>query len=247
MPHQDRESYFAQIPSENLADAAIVFLNPDNGLDVKSLSKRNGHKYVIHPDVKSLLSRMDQASALVIYQHLSRQPRKAFLKRTIKKLGRELSGPPPFAIRDNRVAFFIPARNIKGCRSRPKLPSMSDVRERDWEFRCGERGQNGISLRRLSGAAKVAFRIQFKPFARRSQFEYFLEFVVAENMVGFPRTPARSYVFNRLRDEHQRFRVQNRFHRILIDESFYMELAINDSLSSFVIANQSEVFVNLSL
>jgi hypothetical protein len=75
---QDRDAYFQGIQPE-LLKAAIVFVDPDNGLEVSSALPSTMHKYVRFEEVRAMYRRMDEKSALVIYQHLPRIHRKMFL------------------------------------------------------------------------------------------------------------------------------------------------------------------------
>jgi hypothetical protein len=110
--HQDRANYFGQIPSENLVDA-VVFLDPDNGLEVKSATERNLHKYVKYEEVKSIYGKMSSDSCLVVYQHLPRIDRKYFLYNLYRDLKEYLKCPVPASITDNQVAFLILAKGRK--------------------------------------------------------------------------------------------------------------------------------------
>jgi hypothetical protein len=104
--HRDRANYFEQIPSENFVDA-VVFLDPDNGLEVKSATERNLPKYVKYEEVKSIYDKMSSDSCLVIYQHLPRIDRKYFLYNLYRDLKEYLKCPVPLNINDNQVAFLI--------------------------------------------------------------------------------------------------------------------------------------------
>jgi hypothetical protein len=104
--HSDRNSYFEHIPKENLT-AAVVFLDPDNGLDGRSAGAGDGAKYVTYSELTSIFERMDESAVLTVYQHLPRVHRKLFLYGTFNALRDELHCPMPVAISDNRIAFII--------------------------------------------------------------------------------------------------------------------------------------------
>jgi hypothetical protein len=110
--HRDRAAYFDGIPKENLDDA-VVFLDPDIGLEVKATGKGNGDKYVTYSDLISAYDRMGEASILVIYQHLPFVHRKLFLYRTADKLMQRLKCPMPVSISDNTIAFIILTKTRK--------------------------------------------------------------------------------------------------------------------------------------
>ena len=105
--HRDRATYFGGIPKEDLEDA-VIFLDPDNGLEVKSTGDGNGDRYVTYDDVASVYSRMGNGSILVIYQHLPRVHRKFFLYSTFDRLVEKLDCPMPVSISDNRISFIVP-------------------------------------------------------------------------------------------------------------------------------------------
>lgn len=109
---RDRSVYFEQIPLENLINA-VVFLDPDNGLEVKSATGRNFHKYVKFEEVKSVYDKMSRDSCLVIYQHLPHMNRKLFLYSLHRDLKDSLNCPIPASITDNQVAFLIVAKEKK--------------------------------------------------------------------------------------------------------------------------------------
>lgn len=107
--HRDRAAYFDGIPRENL-DNAVVFMDPDNGLEVKSIGDGNGDRYVTHNDVAAIYNRMGNTSILVIYQHLPRVHRKLFLYSTFSRLVEKLDCSMPVSIRDNLISFIIFAK-----------------------------------------------------------------------------------------------------------------------------------------
>jgi hypothetical protein len=115
----DREAYFARI-SPKCLKSAIVFLDPDNGLEPKSGSGRNGSKYVKLSDLKLLFSRMDKKSVIVVYQHLPRMHRKLFLYGLHRDLKECLNCPVPISITNNQIAFLVLA-NQKNKRRQQEI------------------------------------------------------------------------------------------------------------------------------
>jgi hypothetical protein len=109
---KNRGSYFERLPSESLS-APVVFLDPDNGLEVRSAGAKDGTKYVTYEEIASIFGRMDDASALVIYQHLPRIHRKLFLYGTADRLAAELKCQMPLSISDNQIAFIMLAKTKK--------------------------------------------------------------------------------------------------------------------------------------
>ncbi len=66
--HRKRQEYFSNIPKDIL-ESALVFVDPDNGLEVK----KSSHKHILYSEVKSLLDRMSEDSLLMLYQHYPRE------------------------------------------------------------------------------------------------------------------------------------------------------------------------------
>ncbi|HEY3397927.1 MAG TPA: hypothetical protein VGM19_09755 [Armatimonadota bacterium] len=102
-----RPEYFASIGCDKL-QSALVFLDPDNGLEVKSTRRGNLHKFVRYDEVRSLYERMGDDSLLMVYQHIPRIERIRFfsliaqrLHERVDPLGCACYSP------DNQVAFFF--------------------------------------------------------------------------------------------------------------------------------------------
>ena len=69
-----------QTALESLKDCDIVFLDPDNGLEVKSYSKTSssGKKYVFYDELSSYYER---GQSLIIYNHRDRKPEEKYIER----------------------------------------------------------------------------------------------------------------------------------------------------------------------
>jgi hypothetical protein len=69
----------------------LVFFDPDNGLEVKSVprGKRGSSKYIYWDEVKASY---EAGHSLLIYQHFPRKPRKLFLSNLVRKF-RDIVGP----------------------------------------------------------------------------------------------------------------------------------------------------------
>jgi hypothetical protein len=72
----DRLQFWTGLPEESLKEAVIV-LDPDNGLWVKS-SRLRGEKYVRYDEVRHVHDSMDARSVLVIFQYIPRVNRITF-------------------------------------------------------------------------------------------------------------------------------------------------------------------------
>jgi hypothetical protein len=69
---QERKSWFTRA-QENVAGCKLIFLDPDNGLEVRSVSpsSRLAGKYATMDEIASLLS---TGAGVVLYQHCDRSP-----------------------------------------------------------------------------------------------------------------------------------------------------------------------------
>jgi hypothetical protein len=91
----------------------IIFFDPDNGLEVKSVKMHNlkGPKYVFYDDLPTII---DRQQSLVIYQHLCRsEDAKNQIERRGDEMKNKLGVKNVFAIRYRRgparVFFIIPS------------------------------------------------------------------------------------------------------------------------------------------
>ena len=103
----DREKYFAQIGEEQL-QTALIFLDPDNGLEVPSTRPGSLPKYVRYSEVLDLYTRMSYDSLLMVYQHFPHMERQRFFDMMAQRI-RERVGPLGCACYapDEAVAYFF--------------------------------------------------------------------------------------------------------------------------------------------
>ncbi len=102
--NRDRNSYFSAIPGENLNNS-IVFLDPDNGLEIKKSDK----KHFLYSEMVSIIKRMNEFSILMIYQHFPRENHKIYINRRLSELYKQ-GGIIPIFISDNEIIFFFLAK-----------------------------------------------------------------------------------------------------------------------------------------
>lgn len=91
-----RREWFERV-KKNVQNSKLVFFDPDNGIEIKSIRKNSSHsvKYIYWSEIEELLN--DNISIL-IYQHFSREKRDAHIKRITKRI---------FEIRENlRIIIF---------------------------------------------------------------------------------------------------------------------------------------------
>lgn len=85
---------------------SLVFFDPDNGLEVKSVSKRsrNSSKYLYWDEVERTWG---TGSSLLIYQHFIRENRETFLRRLADQFRNRLAANHISVVRTANVAFFL--------------------------------------------------------------------------------------------------------------------------------------------
>jgi hypothetical protein len=104
-----RPAYF-EVLSNLLDDDSLVFLDPDNGIEVRSAPKssRRSRRYVYWDEICLL---RDTGSSVVIYQHFPYVARPAFVERLLGRLRDELGeGYRAFAAHTSLVSFFFGIR-----------------------------------------------------------------------------------------------------------------------------------------
>jgi len=84
----------------------LVFFDPDNGLEVKSVprGKRGSSKYVYWDEVKSSY---EAGHSLMIYQHFPRKPRELFLRNLVRKFKDIVDTHSVFSFCTNHVTFLL--------------------------------------------------------------------------------------------------------------------------------------------
>ncbi len=87
-------------------DADLIFLDPDNGLEVSSLPKgrRNSSKYLYLDEVASFYA---SSKSLLIYQHFPRVERSVFLIRCAERLRLAAPGASLWAFTTAHVVFLL--------------------------------------------------------------------------------------------------------------------------------------------
>ena len=91
------------------ADAELVFLDPDNGIEVASrpVGRRGSSKYVSWMELDDLWS---AGKSLLIYQHFCREPRDAFLSAISARLQALTGAPYLKTFRTPHVLFILAAQ-----------------------------------------------------------------------------------------------------------------------------------------
>jgi len=101
----DRKDWFQDLLS-HAKDSDLVFLDPDNGLEVKSkpCGWKNSSKYLYWHEVKAL---WQQGKSILIYQHFCREKRQLFIRRLKEDLKNKTKGSLIAAFTTSRVVFFL--------------------------------------------------------------------------------------------------------------------------------------------
>jgi len=102
--HENRANYFDQLFSRFPA-RSLILLDPDTGLEVKNPTER----HLLYEEVKKIHYRMDEWSALMIYQHIPRVKRDVYFRKRCEELT-GITGAQPLSVSDGRIAFFILAK-----------------------------------------------------------------------------------------------------------------------------------------
>lgn len=98
----NRAGYFEGMSDDEL-DAALIFLDPDNGIEIKKSSE----KHVLVSELASLYERMSKGSVLMVFQyrpHLTRHE-DLIAEKTLKIERRGIR--PPLAIAERDVVFLL--------------------------------------------------------------------------------------------------------------------------------------------
>jgi hypothetical protein len=112
--HRIRAEYFKIENLKKFLSNSLIFIDPDNGLQIKN-TKSN--KHLLYSEVKDLYEHMDDNSILMIYQHFPRA-RYKYPEYTPKGRSNELKEKVgmqylPIHISDNEIIFFLLAKNDK--------------------------------------------------------------------------------------------------------------------------------------
>ena len=81
---KERVAYFDRLSSA-IKNTDIVFFDPDNGIEVKSVpyGKKNSSKYVYLKEIKETYS---SGHSVLIYQHFPRKEHRSYVKNIVKRL-----------------------------------------------------------------------------------------------------------------------------------------------------------------
>ena len=114
----ERAEWFKAL-AERAQSCDLVFLDPDNGLEVKSrpYGHKNSSKHLFWREAKAL---WDSGPSLLIYQHFPRVNRIEYIRRRTDEFCRALPGSAIETFSTSRVAFFL-ALQPKHQSLRPRI------------------------------------------------------------------------------------------------------------------------------
>jgi hypothetical protein len=100
-----REAYFNEALAA-LQSSALIFFDPDNGLDVRSRPKGKpaSSKYLFRDEVAETFRR---GHSLLIYQHFAREERSGFVTRLGTELSELCGAAETWAFTTSHVVFFL--------------------------------------------------------------------------------------------------------------------------------------------
>ena len=102
---KDRSTWFQSL-LEQSQGRELVFLDPDNGLEVKSrpYGRKNSSKFLFWREVEALWA---SGKSLLIYQHFTREKRNHFIGRKSEELSHAAPSSLLEAFATPRVVFFL--------------------------------------------------------------------------------------------------------------------------------------------
>ncbi len=110
----DQKTYLAKF-GPGLLSNAVTLLDPDNGLEAKSA---RGRKYVRYEEVRGVFENLAPNGTLIVYQHLPREQRPAYLARTGTSLRERCATPGVLAVSPNNCRL-LHACERRGTNRRP--------------------------------------------------------------------------------------------------------------------------------
>jgi hypothetical protein len=107
--HRERDAWSDGL-LRGAKDADLVFLDPDNGIEVpsKPIGHKGSSKYVTWDELKGL---WNAGSSLLIYQHFRRERRDPFILRMVENLHSRIGADFVEAFRTAHVLFLLAAQD----------------------------------------------------------------------------------------------------------------------------------------
>ena len=124
----DRHSRSSVIASgfDFLRDSELIFFDPDNGIEIKSLKK--GHqgscKYLYWDEI---VESFRSGKSVLIYQHFPREERNAFVARIFNDMRERTACKSALCFRTANVAFFLLSQDRHADRMSIASKAISDA------------------------------------------------------------------------------------------------------------------------
>lgn len=101
----ERNAWFANLLVQS-KNSDLVFLDPDNGLEIKSISygRNKSSKFLYWKEVAALWA---AGKSVLIYQHFIREKREVFIQRMLDALSQETEGSVVEAFSTSNVVFLM--------------------------------------------------------------------------------------------------------------------------------------------
>lgn len=111
----DRKAFFEMLHKE-AKEADLVFLDPDNGIEVASVKtdKTNSERYVYWDELKELFG---LGKSLLVYQHFGRQERNTYIQKTAQQVKDKLGAESIITVRTKNSFYLL----IPQSKHLPKL------------------------------------------------------------------------------------------------------------------------------
>jgi len=104
-PRGYRVAYFKEM-REKLATCELIFFDPDNGIETKSIAKgrRNSEKYIYWDEIGETFQ---AGHSILLYQHFRREERTTFIQRAVTEFQARLSPSKVYWFRTPHVVYFL--------------------------------------------------------------------------------------------------------------------------------------------
>ncbi len=123
----DRQQYFDDV-LDKLADVELIFFDPDNGIEVKSVpyGRKNSSKYLYWSE---LTRTFKGGHSVLVYQHFPHEKRDPFIVRIRNEIRSHIDPSEIFVFRTSNVVFFLLSQSKHLTQFREKARLV----ERTWE------------------------------------------------------------------------------------------------------------------
>jgi hypothetical protein len=110
---------------ETARGADLVFLDPDNGIEVpsKPVGRKRSSKYVTWQEIRDL---WQIGCSILIYQHFRREPREAFAGRMASELRKHTGARFTAALRTSHVLYLLAAQERQVAQFREAIARLRE-------------------------------------------------------------------------------------------------------------------------